>query len=414
MTPLFCCGFECGLLRPVAEAPTGVPHWQRQSGVGTAAIDTTTVNNGDRSLQIVSSGVQGWCTHPITSTNIGVLRAYFYHDETDDPANLVFLGFFTATSVTVGLARLNGGQYVLAWQVAGGTINAGTNFGTLTTGWHCVDLRVNTSANPWVINGQIDGVAMTTYSPAEGATTFANISLGWIPTRTATFYYDDVVYSATTGDYPIGTGRVLHFVPTADGTHNIAGANDYERNGSGVDILNSTTDAYQLIDDVPMNISVSDYINMVAPTANSYTEHIFGPAPGVSTPSDAPRAVEVIASIHQAGTGTGNMQINLVDNGTEGIVYNASGVAGVTTIIHKTAQFSDPPSAATSWVMGGGGNGDFSALRIRFDATGTADANPDQFLDSIMIEAEFPLATPTTFTIKDIICGGMVIPFDRP
>jgi hypothetical protein len=180
-----------------------------------------------------------------------------------------------------------------------------------------------------------------------------------------------------------------HFVPTSDGTHNIAGAADFERTLTGTDILNATTTAYQLVDDVPLESGASvDWINMVAPpNATDYVECIFGPASGISTPTAGPRAVEVIAGIHQAGTGTGNMEIRMNDNGTNNVLYTATAVAGISNVAYKRKHYGTNIANGGAWTISGAGN--FNNLRVRFGSPAAVDANPDQYFDCIMIEAEF-------------------------
>jgi hypothetical protein len=142
--------------------------------------------------------------------------------------------------------------------------------------------------------------------------------------------------------------------------------------------------------------TMTEWINMLAPiNATDYVECIFGPAPGISTPTTAPRAVEVICGINQAGTGAGNMEIRLNDNGTTDVVYTATGVAGIVVATgqqFKRKHYAAGPAGA--WVIGGGGNGDFTDLRIRFGSPAALDVNPDQYFGCAMIEAEFAEGAP--------------------
>lgn len=268
----------------------------------------------------------------------------------------------------------------------------------VTTGvWYRLDVLINLTTNPWTVDVKVDGTDCTQHTVGTAGTTATRMVCTVTGINTADLYFDDIVLSNTVGDYPIGAGYVNHFVPTADGTHNIAGAADFKKGAAGVDITNATTDAYLLIDEVPLDDTTpdtDDYINLILPpNATDYTEHVFGPAPGISTPTTGPRAVEVIAGIHQAGTGAGNMELRLNDNATMGTIYTATGVAGTTTIVYKRAHFADPPSAATEWhALNDGSNGDFRDVRVRFGSPAAVDATPDQYFDCIMIEAEFAVA----------------------
>src|SRR3989304_1188693 len=71
------------------------------------------------------------------------------------------------------------------------------------------------------------------------------------------------------------------------------------------------------------------------PNATDYVEEVFGPAPGISTPTVAPRAVEVITEHFAAGTGLSDEIVKLNDNGTVDNIYDGTGIAGTTTGVYK-------------------------------------------------------------------------------
>lgn len=308
--------------------------------------------------------------------------------------------FDTLPNANVALStdRLIGAGAV--FQASNATIYAGyqhTERGatgvTVTTGvTYVLDVKVDTSANPWTIDVQVNGVACGQHTRAVAADTGSEELLcGFtFANSTANALFDDFLCSQTAADYPLGAGYVHPFVPTADGTHNIAGAADFRRGDTTTDILNGTTTAFQLIDDVPLDDATpatDDHIRIVAPAnVTEYVECIFGPAPGISAPTTGPRAVEVIAEVFAAGTGVSDEIIKLNDNGTVDNVYDGTAVAGVTTGTYKRKHYALAPTGG-AWVVGGGGNGDFLDLRMRYGFA--SDANPDKSLMCIMIEAEF-------------------------
>lgn len=313
----------------------------------------------------------------------------------------VYVYFATLPNANVELVTEFGTTDGAWFKVSDSKIYAGYGAGTMgatgvavTTGiWYRIDVKIKKDANPHLIDVQVDGVACGQASNASEAGSPSVIKLGSGANFTGDIFLDDLVVSNTLADFPIGAGYVNHFVPTADGTHNVAGANDFERTLTGVDIVNATTDAYLLVDDVPLESSPTDWIGMEAPpNATDYVECIFGAAPGISTPTNPPRAVEVIAGIHQLSTATGNMEIRMNDNGTTDAMYSATGVAGVTTIAYKRKHYASAIAGGGAWVIGGGVNGDFTDLRVRFGSPAALDVNPDQYFDCIMIEAEFTSA----------------------
>jgi hypothetical protein len=269
-------------------------------------------------------------------------------------------------------------------------IGLGATGVSVTTGqWYRLDVKINKTANPWLCDVQVNDTACGQASEAVGATDVTAFVIGTIVVATYSSNYDDICASVTAGDYPIGPGYVNHFVPTADGTHNVAGADDFERGNTGTDITNATTTAYQLVDDVPLPSAASATDNIQAtapPNATDYVECLFGPAPGISTPTTGPRCVDVVLGHHQAATQSGNIRVAVNDNGTINDVLNLT-AAGVTTIRYARKAYADPPSAASVWnANNDGSDGDFRDLRFRFYSS---DAAPDQRLDAIMIEAEF-------------------------
>lgn len=304
--------------------------------------------------------------------------------------NMDIPGVFTGFGL--GAARFNASDNkIYAYADSGGFGASGVS--VTANVLYCIDLKADFTVNPHLINVRVNGSACGQASEARAIdSTGGWIAIGSGNAHTATYRVDDVLICTDLTDYPIGPGFVNHFIPTADGTHNISGTGDFQRGNTGVDILNATTTAWQLIDDVPLPsgaVDQADNQRGVAPAtpATDYVECIFGPAPGINAPTRPPRAVEAILAYHQISTTTGQSTVRLNDNGTTNDILNTGAAAGVTTYRYARKQYATAVAGGGPWVIGGGGNGDFTDLRCRFLAQ---DANPDQCFDSIMIEAEFP------------------------
>ncbi len=376
-TPVWACGAECG----IGSGATGA-HWSFGTAV---SFSTATVRSGARSIRVSPSAQNPSAvgTQSFGGT-LGVLRYYFRAATL--PSVDVFVAGLGVGSDRAGLAFKVSDGKVYAGRGASGAITFGATGVTVTTNtWFCVDIRVNVIANPWVIDARLDGVALGTFSPAVAATTIGSVALAGEVTATYDHFFDDFVVSTTTGDYPFGAGNVYHFIPTSDGTHNVAGANDFERSATGTDITNATTTAFQLVDDVPLKSGVvSEYINLIAPpNATDYVELVYGPAPGVSTPTVAPRAVEAICAYASASAGTNNLRLALNDNGTTDDILNTT-VGPGTTATYIRKHYATAPTGGAWIVTAGAGN--FNNIRIRCL---TNDAAPDPWFASAMIEAEF-------------------------
>ena len=255
----------------------------------------------------------------------------------------------------------------------------------VTTGvWYRIDIRVNVVANPWLVDVQVDGSAAAQASIALAAdtigTSIANQGRPFSGASVTTdFYFDDLIISATAADYPIGAGYVLSYIPNADGTHSGLTANDVERTLTGTDILNTTTDAYLLVDDRPMESVAGDFINFKAPASTAYVEIAYED----SVESAAPRSVEAIVGYHDAGgAGTHNFSVTLRDNGggtTADIMAAATRNVGA-TMSWGRAHFTTIPGGG-AWTLAA-----FNALRSRIIVT---DASPDVYIDGLMLEAEY-------------------------
>jgi hypothetical protein len=212
---------------------------------------------------------------------------------------------------------------------------------------------------------------------------------------TSDVYMDNIVFGVTGTDYPFGPGLVWCGVPTADGTHNVAGAADFRRGGTTTDILNTTTDAYLLVDDVPMDDvtpDTDDHIRIVAPAnVTDYVEEVFGPAPGFSALTGTINGVEALAEVFAAGTGASDEIIRLNDNGTLDVIYDGTGVAGVTTGTYKRKHYATAPSTGVAWTAAL-----VNGLRLRYGYA--SDANPDKSLMCVMLEVDVP--TPLSGAIR--------------
>lgn len=366
MTPVFCCGGECG-----------GAHWTATgSGV---TYDTGTVRSGARSIKVSPAAANTGITFTLGTASAFVVLRMYVNITVDPGADTRLFG------VRAGAGTIQGPVFKSSTGLV--YIQSTASVGvSLSGGWHRVEIAWD--GTPGNYSWYVDGVLIETVV-AGGASTWDTFQIGAAtgsPTYTA--FYDDIVLSNTLADHPIGGGYVNHFVPTADGTHNIAGTGDFQRGNSGTDILNATTTSWQLIDDVPLPsgaVDEADNQRAVAPVnATDYPEVVFGPAPGISTPTFAPRAVEVILAHHQIATGAGSFDVQLNDNGTTDAVVSVVGAAGVVTYRYARKHYATPPTGGAWKVTSGAGN--FNNLRSRFRC---GDANPDACLDGIMIEAEF-------------------------
>lgn len=357
------CGCECRV--------TGV-HWTLGTGM---TFDTSLKRSGSASINITRSGATwGYTAVGTPSGNVSNYSFYIYFTTLPSVDQYIFGG-------GSGAARIG-----LTWRSATSKIHCGAGTGagsavgsgiTLTTGqWYLIDVKIDQTTSAKTCDAYIDGVALTqaTNSSATAGTAPA-FNNGGIST-TVNFNIDDYVALDGGTNFPIGTHSCDAYVPTADGTHSISTANTFERTGTGTDITNATTDAYQLVDELPT--TTSDYVRMSTTTpAGDYVETLFGPGPGFSAASVAPSAMDVVAIWSGGGGASTNRRIAVNDNGTLSDVVNST-TAQSTTAVTTKVTIAGPPSGAAGWSLSGT-NGNFNNLRARFLTSSSPPADAQRW-----------------------------------
>ena len=371
-TTIGACGGECGVLTPGGHISLIA---------GTPTFSTTTFRSGLRSIRCnaaaaaVTYSLSEVESGQLTANGVGVLRFYIYFatalpDGDTILADATFVkscGLFFQASDSKLYSRANG-------------VNGATG-ATVTTGtWYLIDMRLTAdgTASNVTVDVTVNGVALT--SPAAGLNGGASNRwrLGVVAAVTADVFFDDILASGTSIDYPLGGGYILSYIPNADGTHNVAGANDFERTLTGTDIDNSTTDAYELVNDRPMESAAGDFINGKAPpNSTDYVEIAYED----SVESAAPRSVEAIVGYHDAGgAGTNNFSVTLRSGATTADIMAAATRNVGATMSWGRAHFTTIPGG-TAWTLAA-----FNALLSRLLVS---DPSPDVYLDGLMLEAEY-------------------------
>lgn len=375
-TPVFTCGFECGASIG-NQAGGGGLHWTNS---GTASFDTGTVRTGLRSARCNPSAATGFFFH-IHANNrlVGRLYVRFATLPTAD-RQLIFL-------TTSGLAETNAPSVFFKSSDSKLYASVGTTLGasgvSVTTGvWYRLDfdLQIATGGND-TADLRVDGTAVGQATATGLSSSGAFVVIGFQTTNgTGDVFFEDSLFSVTGADYPLGAGYVKSYIPNADGGHNVAGANDFERTLTGTDITNATTDAYELVNDRPIETVEGDFIRAVAPpNSTDYVEVAFEDS---SEPA-APRCVQGL-SVHHTASGSGTTAFSVVlrdtDGGTQDFIASTS-IAATIFLFGITAIFNTIPGTANAWTLTA-----FNALRARFLVS---DASPDPYLDGLMLEAEY-------------------------
>jgi hypothetical protein len=376
MAAIFCCGFRC--LEAFIPAPTG-SHWINSAVTGSSDITPVTFvarSDGWAAQFTVIAGTAVTRTLVFTASSRWVGRLYLYFD-TNLPTTSTSL-VETSGGTTGPHVYFNVLDSKLYARV--GTTSGASGVVVAADQWIRVDFDFNiNTAGADFCDVQVDGTACGQATATGVSANPTQIQIGPSASTTVRIRVDDFILSNTAADYPFGAGNVYSYTPVSDGVHSIGGANRWEKSLTGTDITNSTVDSYLLIDDLPLPTTAGDFINMIAPVAFENVVHKFGPALGVLPMTTSPRVIEAIAAIHQAGTQTGTMRLAL-RGASSFIYYNGTGAGGSTSIVYKRGATTDADLA--SRLIAG-------TLEHVFDASSPADATPDQYLDAVLLEAEF-------------------------
>ena len=363
-TPVFACGFECG--------------GGHLTTVGTTSYSTTTVRSGLRSGRINPSAYIGkFSNSAVTGAAVRVGRVYVYFATLPNALVHIF-GFGTGGNGDFGVYFKSTDNSLYT---GNGTTFSSSGISVTTGQWYLLEYREDNTDN--LLDARVNDVAIPQLSIAI-ASNPSGITCGWgFGNATADLFFDDLLVSSTSADYPLGAGYVLSYIPNADGTHTTNGANDVERTLTGTDIVIATTTAYQLVDDRPLESVETDFINIKV-AITDYVEIAYED----SVEPVAPRSVEAIVGYHDAGgAGTHNFVVTLRDNtgGTTADIMAAATRNVGATMSFGRAHFTTIPGGG-AWTLGA-----FNALRSRINAS---DASPDVYIDGLMLEAEYaPLSS---------------------
>jgi hypothetical protein len=249
--------------------------------------------------------------------------------------------------------------------------------------WYRIDLDMLVNAATRTCDWQVDGTAHTRSDSTEAASTASGWRIGTDTTDTYTAFYDDIVCSTTSADYPLGAHIVEGVVPTADGTHN-AGTNIIEDN-AGVDI--GVTTAWDKIDDAPLS-SFTTYLQQLANGSTNYAEVNFGnPALSHSAVWGAMAQIS-----YTSATTTAN---------NAGCIVSKDSFSTSTTVhgsASTPADYSDGSTGAPFYkraiVAGVTDDTTANALQLRFGYS--TDAAPDPYLGKAKIQIAMVASAAST------------------
>ena len=351
-TPIFICGAECNIAALGGTSPTK-KHWDSHNGT----ISTTTYRSDGGGVR--SYNLNGTTMQKLFVAGSRTIVMSYYVRFASYTNGCIILQLWPGSSVHLDIISDN-----FTAQIAGGTARTGPAVSLDT--WYRIDLKLVTSANPWVLSWSIDGAAQTDATSAIAAADIQYVYFAF--SGTFNMFVDDIVISATSGDYPLGAHGVTELHPNADGTHSFT-AGDFQDNTSHA-ILTSDTDVYTRLDE--LGGVTTDYIKQVVINAAGYCEV------GFTDPASALDAwgMEVIGVWHAAGTNSDQMYIKINDGGT--INNTDGGDVSNTGITYTSKQLETAPSTG-AWTQA-----KLNAVKARIGYSGDVVAVP--YCDAIILE----------------------------
>lgn len=276
---------------------------------------------------------------------------------------------------------LNGSTNKLSAQAGGGTAQTGPTISANT--WYLVDMLMDCSTGTSSLQWWINGVAQTTATGSQTATTMTGLQWGWQTTASsAHVQFMDIVWSYTAADAPLGS-YITKLAPlTGCGTHSL-GVGVFKKTGAVVIIVGETT-SYQEIDEFPP--SNTDYVDQTVIDATHYVEYT------VTALAAPPSAVNAIAGFQGSATGAYAMEVRLWDGTTEG-----SDVTSAATKSGTTARFSTKHLAANP----SGGAWGTGLARMRFGYS--SDVSPNPMLNAMGLVYAYPQPSSGSITVAGVI-----------
>ncbi len=383
-TPTWITGFEHGVATPVTNG----------GGLcdvvsGTPSVQATTKRTGGYALELNRSATTHYIQKTLTGAAYQVGSIYIYFKTALPSAScLLIYGINTDGNMVLWFNpsdnKLRMGKVGASGDVLGPVVTYNT--------WYRIDYRFYTNATTHTIDWQVDGAAQTQYS--IGTRTAVNLTAVRLScdAGTADVFYDDVIISATSADYPIGAHEVVGLKPNIDGTH-VGGTNIIE-DQAGTDIVTpGYTTAYSLMNSLPIGDATA-YVKQSGTGASNYAEVGFETA---TQPTFL--GVMGLLAYKSASTTANSASTRVRDGSTETVIY--TGDMSESSNFYKSAIVTP----ATSWSQ--------SAIDGLIGRVGYAsDANPVPYwLDVILEVAYVPssgTSTPMTFTGGNTPGGTLV------
>jgi hypothetical protein len=361
-------GFEHGAL-----STAGGGLFSNVNGAG-VTIDNAVARTGSYSLKIVDPAGSTDSARIAVGANLAVVRLYLRLASLPaaDVGELLSLDAATGNDLRIGYQSA-GARLTIRF---GNTAVTTSSSSVAAATWYQLDLRMVANTNPRTADWQLNGVAQTSISWVGGASTINSLRFGsTVSADPYTANYDDVLMTATSGDYPLGAGTVVALRPNGMGTSATPGS--FRNNdGSAID-----ANTYTRVDDSPMT-NITEYILQQTIGTTAYVELTMA-----DTAAACVVGVSGVLAYHAQTAAADNGKASFFDGGTERVVY--SGDMSQTAIQYASAIIAP---AAAAWTPGA-----VNGLRARVGYSNDVTGNP--YWDSLLLEVATGITVPGTVTV---------------
>lgn len=375
-TPVWLTGFEYGLATLVT---SGAGLTDVISGTE-LAVQTAVKRSGSYALQVNPAGLtQTRILRALATPTYVVGRVYIRFGTLPSPEDTAFIWATSTAGVGFAINVEGTAAHRIYARVEGGTVQYGPEIVVDT--WYRVDMKGYCNhATTQTLDWQVDGVSQTQATLVTAATTFTFFVIGNNGNNSANTYFDDIIVSTTSSDYPIGAGLIEGLRPSADGTHDNA-ANIME-DVDGNDIDGITYMAFDKLDESPwISTANADYVRQTDIGAANYCEIVF-PDTAYS------RITGVVALLQYASASTSANTGGCIIIDEDATLTTVWGVAGALADYSETSafyKFKVLPTPAGGWDAAA-----VNALKCRFGYSD--DADPDVYWLAIMLEVSVATA----------------------
>lgn len=395
-TPVFICGAECGIAAR-GTLSAGTEHWSQVNGTPTVVTSGPTVMRSARCF-LLEGGDDLYHTLPAGGATL-VQRSYVNFKVLNGSTGAPYFAWLrnAANSAGGGLRYESGVVRAFANNGAGTSSAANTGWVPSVDVWYLIDMRVvfgTTVTVEWSLNG----VPQTGHSQSGGPGTTGE-TVGFSSAGTGDeFYIDDVIVSATSGDYPIGAGTVVGLYPNGDKTnastnpandgvgHFYSATTDFGKgSGGGTNLAAQQTESTSW-QSLQNPLSTTTPTNFIADKTGAAGEHLVWTMEDLPADASSVNGVMIVATTHSASATGNNQAFRLVDSPT--------GFSGTEA---WNLDLSESTITVPTYVQALSPVGDAWTVTRVNDALArwgnSSDVNPDAYLDGVCLEVDYvPLA----------------------